>query len=31
LAGWSEPQVVVRFWLMAAAFAALSLATIKLR
>ncbi len=31
LAGWSEPQVVVRFWLMAAAFAALALATIKLR
>ena len=31
LAGWSEPQVVVRFWLIAAAFAALALATIKLR
>ena len=31
LAGWSEPQVVVRFWLMAAAFAALALATLKLR
>jgi len=31
LAGWSEPQVVVRFWLMAAAFAALALATVKLR
>ncbi|MDI9432053.1 MAG: phospho-N-acetylmuramoyl-pentapeptide-transferase [Planctomycetota bacterium] len=31
LAGWSEPQVVVRFWLLAAAFAALALATIKLR
>jgi phospho-N-acetylmuramoyl-pentapeptide-transferase len=31
LSGWSEPQVVVRFWLMAAAFAALALATIKLR
>ncbi|MCU0914773.1 MAG: phospho-N-acetylmuramoyl-pentapeptide-transferase [Planctomycetes bacterium] len=31
LAGWSEPQVVVRFWLMAAAFAALALATIKIR
>ncbi len=31
LAGWSEPQVVVRFWLMAAACAALALATIKLR
>jgi len=31
LAGWSEPQVVVRFWLMAAAFAALAIATLKLR
>jgi phospho-N-acetylmuramoyl-pentapeptide-transferase len=31
LAGWSEPQVVVRFWLLSAAFAALALATIKLR
>ena len=31
LAGWSEPQVVVRFWLMAAAFGALALATLKLR
>jgi len=31
LAGWSEPQVVVRFWLMAAAFAALALATLKIR
>lgn len=31
LAGWSEPQVVVRFWLIAAAFAALALATIKIR
>ncbi|MCO6436946.1 MAG: phospho-N-acetylmuramoyl-pentapeptide-transferase [Phycisphaerae bacterium] len=29
--GWSEPQTVVRFWLMAAMFAALALATIKLR
>src|SRR4030043_839139 len=27
LSGWSEPQVVVRFWLLAAAFAAISLAT----
>jgi phospho-N-acetylmuramoyl-pentapeptide-transferase len=25
LAGWSEPQVVVRFWLLAAVFAATSL------
>jgi phospho-N-acetylmuramoyl-pentapeptide-transferase len=31
LGGWSEPQVVVRFWLLAAAFAALALATIRLR
>jgi phospho-N-acetylmuramoyl-pentapeptide-transferase len=31
LGGWSEPQVVVRFWLLSAAFAALALATLKLR
>jgi phospho-N-acetylmuramoyl-pentapeptide-transferase len=31
LAGWSEPQVVVRFWLLAAGFAALALATLKIR
>jgi len=31
LAGWSEPQVVARFWLLAAAFAALALATLKIR
>jgi phospho-N-acetylmuramoyl-pentapeptide-transferase len=31
LKGWSEPQVVVRFWLLAAAFAALALVTIKIR
>jgi len=31
LLGWSEPQVVVRFWLLAAAFAALALATLKIR
>ena len=31
LAGWSEPQVVVRFWLLGAAFAALALATLKIR
>ena len=31
LGGWSEPQTVVRFWLGAAMFAALALATIKLR
>ncbi len=31
LSGWSEPQVVVRFWLLAAAFAAIALATLKIR
>ena len=31
LGGWSEPQTVVRFWLIAIMFAALALATIKLR
>jgi len=31
LAGWSEPQVVVRFWLLAAFFAAIALATLKIR
>jgi len=31
LSGWSEPQIVVRFWLLAAAFAAIALATLKLR
>jgi len=31
LLGWSEPQVVVRFWLLAAAFAAVALATLKIR
>ncbi len=31
LKGWSEPQVVVRFWLLSIAFAALALATLKLR
>jgi len=31
LIGWSEPQVVVRFWLLAVAFAALALATLKIR
>jgi phospho-N-acetylmuramoyl-pentapeptide-transferase len=29
--GWSEPQVVVRFWLLTALFAALALLTVKLR
>jgi len=31
LGGWSEPQTVVRFWLLAALFAGCALATIKLR
>jgi phospho-N-acetylmuramoyl-pentapeptide-transferase len=31
LAGWSETQVVMRFWLVAALFAAFALATIKMR
>ncbi|MCH8217075.1 MAG: phospho-N-acetylmuramoyl-pentapeptide-transferase [Planctomycetes bacterium] len=31
LAGWQESQVVVRFWLLGAACAALALATLKLR
>ncbi len=29
--GWSEQQIVVRFWLLSALFAALALATVKLR
>ncbi len=31
LGGWSEPQTVVRFWLVAAMFAGLALASTKLR
>lgn len=31
LKGWSEPQVIVRFWLLAAVFAAIALATLKIR
>jgi len=31
LGGWSEPQTVVRFWLIAAMFSGFALATIKLR
>lgn len=31
LIGWSEPQVVVRFWLLAVVFAAIALATLKIR
>jgi phospho-N-acetylmuramoyl-pentapeptide-transferase len=31
LAGWKEPQVVIRFWIVAFVFALLSLTTLKLR
>jgi UDP-N-acetylmuramyl pentapeptide phosphotransferase/UDP-N-acetylglucosamine-1-phosphate transferase len=31
LKGWTETQTVVRFWLLGAMFAALALATLKLR
>jgi phospho-N-acetylmuramoyl-pentapeptide-transferase len=31
LGGWSEPQTVVRFWLLAALFTGFAMATIKLR
>ncbi len=31
LGGWSEPQVVVRFWMLAVGFAILALATLKIR
>jgi len=31
LGGWSEPQTVIRFWLVAAMFAVFALASIKLR
>jgi phospho-N-acetylmuramoyl-pentapeptide-transferase len=31
LGGWSEPQTVVRFWLIAAMFASFALASVKLR
>ncbi len=31
LKGWSEPQIVVRFWLLSIFFAAIGLATVKLR
>ncbi len=31
LGGWTEQQVVVRFWLLSAVFAAIALATIKIR
>jgi phospho-N-acetylmuramoyl-pentapeptide-transferase len=31
LGGWTEAQTVIRFWLLGAIFAAMALATIKLR
>jgi phospho-N-acetylmuramoyl-pentapeptide-transferase len=31
LAGWAEPKVIVRFWILALLFALLSLSTLKLR
>ncbi len=31
LAGWAEPKVIVRFWIVAGLFALLSLSTLKLR
>ena len=31
LAGWKEPQIIVRFWILAFIFALLSLTTLKLR
>ena len=31
LVGWKEPQIVVRFWILAILFALLSLSTLKLR
>ncbi|MEM7355437.1 MAG: phospho-N-acetylmuramoyl-pentapeptide-transferase, partial [Acidobacteriota bacterium] len=31
LSGWSEPKIIVRFWILAVLFALLSLTTLKLR
>jgi phospho-N-acetylmuramoyl-pentapeptide-transferase len=31
LKGWTESQVVIRFWLISAMLAAMALATVKLR
>ena len=31
LVGWKEPQIVIRFWIVAVIFALVSLATLKLR
>jgi phospho-N-acetylmuramoyl-pentapeptide-transferase len=31
LAGWAEPKIIVRFWILAVLFALLSLSTLKLR
>jgi len=31
LKGWSEPKVIVRFWILAVLFALLSISSLKLR
>ena len=31
LAGWKEPQIIIRFWIVAFVFALFSLTTLKLR
>jgi phospho-N-acetylmuramoyl-pentapeptide-transferase len=31
LAGWPEPKVIIRFWILAIIFALVSLSTLKLR
>jgi len=31
LAGWAEPKVIIRFWIIAIIFALVSLSTLKLR
>ncbi|MEM7480433.1 MAG: phospho-N-acetylmuramoyl-pentapeptide-transferase [Acidobacteriota bacterium] len=31
LAGWAEPKIIVRFWILAAVFALIALSTLKLR
>ena len=31
LAGWAEPRVIIRFWILALLFATLALSTLKLR
>jgi phospho-N-acetylmuramoyl-pentapeptide-transferase len=31
LSGWKEPQIIIRFWIVALMFALFSLTTLKLR